>query len=79
MSKESMQVSTVKDLPESLLSFGLPYDKSRTESIMTSAGKAFRVSQDRRLARLGHLQRHSPVVIDYRHHDLLLGPLRPGT
>jgi predicted aspartyl protease len=27
----------------------------------------------------GTLQRYSPVVIDYRHHELLLGPLRPGT
>jgi predicted aspartyl protease len=27
----------------------------------------------------GTLQRYSPVVIDYRHHELLLGPLRSGT
>ena len=27
----------------------------------------------------GTLQRYSPVVIDYRDHELLLGPLRPGT
>jgi predicted aspartyl protease len=27
----------------------------------------------------GTLQRYSPVVIDYREHELLLGPLRPGT
>lgn len=27
----------------------------------------------------GTLQRYSPVVIDYRHHELLLGPLRPPT
>jgi hypothetical protein len=26
----------------------------------------------------GTLQRYSPVVIDYRNHELLLGPFRPG-
>jgi myo-inositol-1(or 4)-monophosphatase len=48
MSSEVMRVSTVKSLSESLLSFGLPYDKSRTESIMASAAKVFHVSQDLR-------------------------------
>jgi myo-inositol-1(or 4)-monophosphatase len=47
-SPHSIRVSTVRALPESLVSFGLPYDKSRTESIMAAAGRVFRASQDLR-------------------------------
>jgi myo-inositol-1(or 4)-monophosphatase len=43
-----IRVSTVRNLSQSLVSFGLPYDKSRTESIFAAAGRVFHASQDLR-------------------------------
>lgn len=47
-SPHPMRVSTVRNLSQSLVSFGLPYDKSRTESILATAGRVFHASQDLR-------------------------------
>lgn len=44
----NISVSAIKSLSKSLVGFGLPYDKSRTEAIMAAAGRVFRASQDLR-------------------------------